>query len=303
MIRFTSTTRACSTTAFFGFVGLRVILFCWLNLWLVTDTLARRSTPASDSAVYATFFSPSGRQVLRAADLEGIAREWLMLHQLAQQTPDQYRQYQLLHDRMRHRLWVTQLQVSATAAELDNEEEQAERVGDAVRERQGRREHRFTVASIVVSALTSVVSGVILSRNRGTSSLDVIGVVGGVAGVGLSLPNLLQPKGKWYEHKRNALASLWLDQNDTDLIAPTVWRFMHDRPGADVATLRDELVNQWKESDRANPLYFSEGGRYTADQLATRAAMLDQAEAYVKQIQKSISELATTLDANPPTTR
>lgn len=275
----------------------------WVSVGLMTVTLARTVRFAPDSSAYANYFSPNSRQVLRAADLESMAQEWLVLHQLPRHTPEQYRQYQLLHDRMRHRLWVAQLQVSATAAELDNEEEQAERVVDELRERQDRREHQLTVASIVVSALTSVVSGVLLSRNRGTSSLDVIGLVGGITGVGLSVPSLVKPKGKRYEHKRNALSALWLDQNEAGLFAPIVWRFMHDRPEAGVATLRDELVNQWKESDRSMPLYFSEGGRYTADQLATRAAMLDQAEAYVKQIQKAISELATTLEASPPTAR
>ena len=270
---------------------------------MTTTALAWGLGPVPDSSAYATYFLPGGRQVLRAAELDSMARQWLLLHRLPRHTPEQHGQYRLLHDRIRHRLWVAQLQVSATAAELDNEEEQAERVVDDLRERQDRREHRLTVASIVVSAFTSVVSGVILARDRGTSSLDVIGVVGGIAGVGLSLPSLLKPKGRRYEHRRNALAALWQDQNKAGLFPPMVWRFIHDRPEADKASLRDELVDQWKKSDRSKKIYFSEGGRYTADELATRAAMLDQAEAYVKQIQQAISELATTLEINSQTVR
>lgn len=303
MIRSITSKRFYSRTELRAFFWLRFMLGYWLSLGLTTVTLARDVQLAPDSSAYATYFSPSGRQVLRAAELESLAREWLVLQRLSSYTPEQNRQYQLVHDRIRHRLWVAQLQVSATAAELDNEEEQAERVVDELRERQDKRDNRLTVASIVVSALTSVVSGVLLSRDRGTSSLDVIGVVGGIVGVSLSVPSLIKTKGKRYVHQRNALAALWLDQNEKGLFAPIVWRFMHDRPEAGVTTLRDELVNQWRESDRSLPLYFSEGGRYRADQLATRAAMLDQAEAYVKQIQKAISELATTLETSPPTTR
>ena len=281
---------------------LRLLVPCWLMLWTPVLAPAQGVSPKPDSTAYATYFPPGGRQVLRAAELENVARQWLALHQLPSRTPEQDGQYRLWHDRMMHRLWVAQLQVSATAAALDNEEERAEQVVDFMRERQDRREHRFTVASIVVGGLTSVISGIALADHRGDSS-DWIGVVGGIAGVSLSLPSLLKPKKSRYEHRRNALAALWLDQNETGLFPPMVWRYINDRPEPGVATLRDELVDQWRQTGRDNALYFSEGGRYTADELATRSAMLDQAESYVKQIQQAISEVATTLEMSPPTVR
>lgn len=278
----------------------RIALSSFFSPWLllafflpVLNALAQ----APDSAALASYFAPVSRQVLRATELEIVAQQWLTLHRLTDRTIEQQQQYRLLHERIRDRLWMTQLQVTATASALDNEEERAEQIAGFMREQQDRRERRFTVAAIVVGGLTSVISGIILAQERGASSLDVIGVTGGIAGVGLSLPSLFNTKRSRFDHRRNALAALWLDQNEAGLFPPVVWRFMHECPDPATPSLRDQLVGQWKAFGRSgDEIYFGVGGRYSADELTNRAAMLDQAEAYVNQIQQALSELVTTLE-------
>lgn len=264
------------------------------------------ASDSTDSLDLLTHFSIISVKCLYSANLEGIASKWLKLHKITDRNSQEERDYKLLKEDLRDKLWVLQLRIGASASALDNEEERAEQVAAYLRQIQDRREGRLTVAAIAAGGITSIVSGFILAGNNGSNSLEVIGIAGGLVGVGLSLPSLFMKKKAPFTHPVNPLKALWDDDNSQALFPESIWNFLHAAwPGH--PPIREELISRWqqygelsveKDKNSDQKLYFGTGGKYTYEQLMNRASMLDQSEAAVNQMLLAISQLAAELNGH-----
>jgi len=271
----------------------RIIIRYTLMIWFVltisgqcTAITVRDSIPE---------FSPSSTLIIQSLDLEPLVTQWMVLRVQKNMTQRQKNEYQLISQRIKNKLWQLQLQISAITSALDNEEERAEQVSTYLMQKQDAKDKKVTISAIAVGGITSVLSGLYLSQ-RNDVSLNIVGVIGGAIGVGLSLPSLFKPKKIKYEHPINPLGALYYDDNSEGFFPEVIWRFIHYVNSQKKHSVRDTLLSSWQQyGDLKNNVYFGKHGYYNAEELQIRASMLDQTEACISQMQNALSELVNTI--------
>jgi hypothetical protein len=195
---------------------------------------------------------------------------------------------------------IASMDISATAASLDCEEERADQIADVVENGERRRETRLTATAIGVGALTAIASGAILFANAQSPIVDVIGIAGGITEVFLGFSLLRIEEQVDYHHKINPLKSLLDGINHDGFFPPSVWYYLnHYQAGLpENLTVREKLLNIWVNAGQIpsieqaeETIYFGRGGSYTSRQLRNRANMLDQTEAQINIMQNDLKTL------------
>ncbi|MDI9873846.1 hypothetical protein [Flectobacillus rivi] len=210
-----------------------------------------------------------------------------------------------LKQQIDNRVWIANSEIDALSAELDCEGERIDQIANFVDNANSSKTTKFTVASIVIGAVSSIAT--VLISNESLNNGVAIGA--GVLGASLGFATL-NPKGKKVEinTSRNLLRNVWLNQNEHE-ISSFVW-YMLTEPkfsNSGKTTLLQNTKERWlmyqfdENMTKANQsVNFSKGGIYFADDLHARSQMINQFQSVVRSIKQNINlflaELNTAFD-------
>ncbi len=190
---------------------------------------------------------------------------------------------------------LTSLEISATAAELDCEEERANQLKGVLQEKINRTEKRITVAAIVTGATTGLLVGILNLSNKNANLSEEIAIAGGLAEATFGFLSLGIKRHHIFNHPRNHLNDIWLGPDTTSNFPPIIWHYLNLPFDTAQLSLRESLKKQWisleqlsLENNKKVALYFAEGGVYSDDDLNNRSSMLDQLEAIVSLMKKDL---------------
>jgi hypothetical protein len=207
------------------------------------------------------------------------------------------------------------LDVARTAAEADCEEERADQLADRLQERREKTVRTRTLIAIVGDALVGILSGGLSLAGQATAAAAG-GISGGVLATGFGLAAVWGSAEQEFRHERNLLREVWEGPEHSDLVPPSVWRYLNRPLSEDPAgrSLRESLIVRWRQDGRLGEpgsdverrrvaLFFGEGGVYDIEELRARAAMLDLLEADVNLMNQDLNLLIGEVlarDAAPP---
>lgn len=256
-----------------------------------------------DTALSSRFDSNS----LNVAHAIGILSDltaYVNVHKDFQQNPTLANRLDLLalSQKINQRINVSSLEISAVASEIDCEEERADQIASYLKGKEDNAETKFTVGAIVVGAAGAIAAGWLLASGNETNVPDFIGIGAGVTEATLGLAILLNKRKVNFDHSRNALSEIWEGQQTSTLFPPFVWYYLNYE-SQDQDSLRDQIIQRWMSFERVNKnkkniynILFGKGGTYTAEQLVTRANMLDQLEAHISLMKQDLKGLALELE-------
>lgn len=196
---------------------------------------------------------------------------------------------------------MAQLDLASTSAELECEQERATQVAAALRTAEAQQTRNITTDSLIVTAAAAIGAGLLSITDKDPTPSAIVGIGGGGLGGGLGLATLAVHRTLEFTHKRNVLGELWAGQSHPDF-PQSVWTYLTRKEFSDgERARRDWLLSAWKDAERftdkpndpQRTLLFGNGGRYDADGLEDRAAMLDELEATVSLMNHELQHLAT----------
>lgn len=205
-----------------------------------------------------------------------------------------------LRQQIQSRLLLAQTQVSSVAAELDCEGERADQLATYLDQQDTRRVRRLTIGSVVIGAITTVATALI----PGDDANKAVAISGGLVSAGLGAAAAFSSgKRIAFQHSRNLLTDIWQEKNTSVIYPPAVWYVLHETAFSNSKqhSIAYNTRQRWLDyvlpgssaDDRA--LYFGTGGRYSADDLHTRANMLNQLQSSVRSINQDLQSLLLTL--------
>lgn len=196
---------------------------------------------------------------------------------------------------------MAQLDLASTSAELECEQERATQVASALRTAEAQQTRNITTDSLIVTASAAIAAGILSIEDKDPAPSAIVGIGGGGLGGGLGLATLAVHRTIEFKHTRNVLGELWTGQSHPDF-PQSVWTYLTRREFTDGERSRREmLIIAWRDAERfteapndpQRALLFGGGGRYDADGLEDRAAMLDELEAAVSLMNHELQHLAT----------
>lgn len=248
--------------------------------------------------VLSSFFSAKSLRIMRAIQVESNVESYIM--SLQDTSSDYESQIDLLikMEVIQSKIHQASLEVSATAAEIDCEEERAEQIAGYLLNKQSSRVTKLTVAAISIGAIGALSSVVFLSAGNEFAA-EWIGISTALSEVVLAGFIFFQKTNVMFNHPRNHLEEIWKGNTTSNLFPTSVWYYLNggSSKSQDDWTLREELINRWKRFNRFGKeasrdqieLYFGKGGKYSAGQLLKRSNMLDQGESFVTLMKQDLS--------------
>lgn len=186
--------------------------------------------------------------------------------------------------RIERAIQMASFETSAITGGIDCEEEKAEQIANFLENRTKRKETNRTVAAIVTGALVSTGTGVALIAGASGSLLEVFGIVGGLTEVWLGVSILRLKKYVDIDHPVNVIHMVYENDNSKMVFPVSVWKYITIPLSGEEISKRERVIQRWDEYEvelGALETIRSEGGRYDAEMLKTRANMLDQLEAQI----------------------
>jgi hypothetical protein len=202
-----------------------------------------------------------------------------------------------LKDNINRTLLLALSDVNATAAELDCEAERVDQVAGYLDNINATRNNKLVVGSIALGAVAAI-AGTLITNNTVNNA---VGIAGGVIGGGLGFFTL-NPKGKKVEfnHPHNLLRNVWKQDDLDQSFSPFIWYMLSEEKFSNDgnSSLIHNLKNRWidyqfdgDENEGNASVIFSDGGIYYADDLHSRAAMINQLQAVIRSINQSVNNL------------
>lgn len=195
------------------------------------------------------------------------------------------------------RLILAVNEIGSVSAELDCEGERADQLASYLDRLNDRRTRRLTVASIVAGAVTTLLT-VAVSSDQGQK---IIGFSGGIASAGLGALTLVPGRKIRLEHPRNPLRDLWDVPGRSTVYSPFIWYMLTEKSFSNEGTgLARSIRKRWAAyefdgSRQAIELYFGNGGWYAADDLHTRANLLNQLQSSIRALHQDLQSLMLTV--------
>ncbi|MBX3248314.1 MAG: hypothetical protein KF901_14130 [Myxococcales bacterium] len=203
------------------------------------------------------------------------------------------------------RLSLLRSELAATMAEVDCLGDQLEDLQDELVERARTSERRFTIASIVIGAISGLGAGIIELADDNHRAAPVVAIVGGVASAVLGVVAAVRPAPRVsITHQRNLLRALWREEEHA-LPTSVGQLLVTPRVGAE-RSAREQIRGRWRELIEAQApaereraaleaLLFGDGGDYDVEQLRLREAMLEELETEVDLMNLDLELLAREL--------
>jgi hypothetical protein len=207
-----------------------------------------------------------------------------------------------LRSTIQHRLVLATTEIAGLAAELDCEGERADQLGRYLDNINSKRNNKLTVASILAAAVTTVLS--VTLEDKGAQNWAAIS--GGAVAAGLAVM-MLHPSGKkiQLQFNRNMLAAIWHEEDSSHIYSPFAWYMLTD-PHFSYSghiSLAASIKGRWKEFDLGGKIsaddeqkFFGNGGAYTADDLHTRAALLNELQSTIRSLNQDLQDLMQYLE-------
>lgn len=258
------------------------------------------------STILSDIFSEESLRIMRAIQVEEEIEAFVLGVQDSAVNIEQQLNLLMQMEAILWKLQQASLEVSATAAEIDCEEERAEQIAGYLLNSQSSRETRLTVAAISIGAVGALSAVAFLSAGNELAA-EWIGITTALSEVVLAGFIFFQKTNVMFYHQRNHLAEMWKGNKTSSLFPPSVWYYLNG--GSSISreglTLREELVARWKRFNRFDKetnqkeidLYFGEGGKYAAEQLANRSNLLDQVESFVALMKQDLRVLMRELNS------
>lgn len=208
-----------------------------------------------------------------------------------------------LRQKILNKIVLAQSQLQAVAAELDCEGERADMAARYLDDIDSKRNRKLTIASVITGALTTVATA-ILSDN----DVQVATAVGGgllSAGLGALTINPKGAKIAFY-HRRNLLAPIWSDTVANNDYPDFVWQMLHEKRFSNKGdvTLAESIKRRWLQFDLDEGLnkeqlnlLFGAGGYYHADDLHSRAAMVNQLQSTIRSFHQDLTSFVVYINA------
>lgn len=213
-----------------------------------------------------------------------------------------------LAQKINQRINISSLEISAVASEIDCEEERADQIANYLIGKEDVAETRMTVGAIVVGAVGAIAAIALLANGNAGNAPEFIGIGAGLTEATLGVMILLNKRKVEFYHSRNALKDIWFAPETSTIFPHSVWYYLiYENPDNSVISIRQQLVDKWlgfgqianakeKNKEKIYTLFFGEGGKYTASQLANRANMLDQIEAQISLMKQDLRLLALEME-------
>ncbi|SNR30619.1 hypothetical protein [Flavobacterium sp. ov086] len=209
----------------------------------------------------------------------------------------------VLKQKITDRLILTSIEINALASELDCNGERINKLADFIDNINNKKTKNLTVASVTLGALTTVAT--VLIKNNNAS--NIIGVSGGLLSAGLGALTI-SPKGKKIDLKlqRNLLGNIWYNDNSNQAYPNSIWTILNEKQFSNSGEndLQESIKNRWlqynfdgKMDAETQKLFFDDGGIYTADDLHSRANMLNELQATVRSLEQDLKSLAVKLNS------
>lgn len=208
----------------------------------------------------------------------------------------------VLKQKITDRLLLTNIEINALASELDCDGERINKLADFVDGINNKRTKNLTVASVTLGALTTVAT--VLIKNNNAS--NVVGVTGGLLSAGLGALTI-SPKGKKVNLKlqRNLLGNIWYNDNSNESYPNSIWTIINEKQFSNSGEndLQESIKNRWlqynfdgKIDPETQKLFFDTGGIYTADDLHSRANMLNELQSTIRSLEQDLRSFAVKLN-------
>ena len=208
----------------------------------------------------------------------------------------------VLKQKITDRLMLTTIEINALASELDCNGERINKLADYIDNINNKQTKNLTVASVTLGALTTVAT--VLIRNNNAS--NIVGVSGGLLSAGLGALTI-SPKGKKIDLKlqRNLLRNIWYNDNSDGAYPNSIWTIINEKQFSNSGEndLQESIKNRWtqynfdgKIDPKAQKLFFDDGGIYTADDLHSRANMLNELQATIRSLEQDLKSLTVRLN-------
>ena len=196
------------------------------------------------------------------------------------------------------------LDVSSVLADLDCQNERGDQLRDHLQKLEDRRTRQLSLGSILVGALTAIVSGGLSLAYPTTNGGDVAAMIGGTLEASVGVAAVFGTVSGELPTERNLMGEVWEGPSRSTLFPPTVWRFLNQPVGGATGrfTLRDVVIAQWRMGERLGregsqeerdriALLFGRGGTYTLDDLNARDTMLDLLKVSVASMNQDLQLL------------
>lgn len=199
-----------------------------------------------------------------------------------------------IRSQIQHRLLLATTEIAGVAAELDCEGERADQLARYLDDFNSKRNTRLTVASLVTGAVTTVATALISSKG----AQNTVAISGGLITAGLGVLTI-NPAGKKMklQHPRNVLKDIWDTPDTSAIYSPFIWYVLNEKrfSNSGKLSLAESIKQRWKEfdlQDKGSPkevqLFFGTGGIYTADDLHTRAAMINELQSTIRSVNQDL---------------
>jgi hypothetical protein len=204
-----------------------------------------------------------------------------------------------LRQSLTDRLLLTLFEVSSLTAEIVCERDRADQVADRMDEVDSSLVKQLTLASIVIGGVAAVISGGIGLAGGSDVANNAATLAGGVVASVFGGTALFAASKQQFTHERNLLGELWQEPSAASSFSPTIWRFLGEHRGDESRTIREEILQAWRQQGRLgepgssgeeqrSALVFGKGGMYTSSDLRARASMLETLEAHVQLLSEEL---------------
>ncbi|MBV8251285.1 MAG: hypothetical protein JO154_01660 [Chitinophaga sp.] len=211
----------------------------------------------------------------------------------------------ILRSDIQQRLMIAGTEIAGLAAQLDCEGERADQLGRYLDDINDTRDNRLTVASIAAGAITTILT-IKLNDER---AQNFAAVTGGAISTGLVLMTI-NPAGKKIRLRldKNMLSPLWYESDSSHYYSPFIWYMLTEPMFSNTGkhSLAASIRGRWQEYDMGTELskkeeqkFFGNGGVYTADDLHTRAAMLNELQSSIRSLNQDLQDLMQFLEEIP----
>lgn len=214
-----------------------------------------------------------------------------------------------IRQEINNRIDLTSLEISSVSAELDCEEERINQIASYLKENEMKKETKLTVGSIILGSLNAIVTGILVSSNNENNASDYIGIGVGLADAAIGVMILTNKRKIELNHSRNVLREIWFATETSSIYPPSIWYYLNYKNpnNRDEISLREQLIENWKafgqvstSKDKSDSkvveIYFSDGGKYSTDQLENRANMYDQIESSIKLMKQDLRNLTHSIE-------
>lgn len=255
--------------------------------------------------------------VANAIGVLELLKEYYQKESLYKEKPSIEERLQILElsQTINQKINIASLEISAVASELDCEEERTDQVATYLSNLESDIESKLTVGAIIVGAGSAILAGLFINSSHENAG-DYIGLGAGIAEAGLGLAILANKKRADFYHERNALKDVWEGSKTSSVYPESIWYYLnyHNENEQNSKSLRHQIVEKWtnfgqiaetekpEEREKLIELYFGKGGRYTSEQLKSRADMLDQVESNITLMKQDLMTLAVEFENSKLTT-